>query len=220
MNKKIIGILVMTLLIATLLPVESTRININGKETDTVNIRSELKLLGIGSISIDSSKYTIKGFVLVGINNGQIIISKNIDIQCCLSPALVFGFGTPFVVFFIKYNPATDADGDGYYAEVDDCDDTNPDIYPGATEHCNLLDDNCNGIVDDNADECEIYYMDADADGYGDSSDFRCLCEMDCPYCAVEGNDCDDNDDSIYPGATEVCDGIDNDCDGIIDEGC
>ena len=60
-----------------------------------------------------------------------------------------------------------DKDGDGYHAE-DDCDDNNPNINPSASESCNGIDDNCNGIIDEeNANGCTLYYYDFDNDAYG-----------------------------------------------------
>ena len=217
MYKKLIGILIIGLLITTILPIGTPNINIDEVETDSVQIFLENKLIGIGSISIDISN-KITGFVFVGINNGQIIITENIEIQSLSQPNNVFN-GIPFA-FFITYEPATDADGDGYYAESDDCDDTNPDVHPGATEICNGIDDDCNYYVDDNPVDGEIYYLDEDSDGYGVDGDYRNLCDMNPPYTAVVAGDCDDGDHKINPGATEICNGIDDDCDSEIDEGC
>ena len=87
-----------------------------------------------------------------------------------------------------------DADGDGSPAEVD-CDDFNPDLWPGADEICDGQDTDCSGAP--GADE-----VDGDADGV-------LLC----------AEDCDDSDPSAFPGNPEVCDWVDNDCDGsLVDE--
>ena len=69
------------------------------------------------------------------------------------------------------------------------------------------------------------WYADADNDGYGGSSAAEFLgkvCEgADLPrYQTHDFNDCDDTDENVHPDATEYCDGIDNDCNGIIDDGC
>lgn len=116
--------------------------------------------------------------------------------------------------------PGTDADGDTYVSlgcGGDDCDDSNPAIHPGATEVCNGLDDDCDGLVDEGL--TTTYYADADGDGYGNPYVYVQLCGPAPPgYVAIDG-DCNDGDPAVHPGATEICDGVDNDCDGQIDEG-
>ncbi|GMV43579.1 MAG: hypothetical protein AMXMBFR64_52950 [Myxococcales bacterium] len=100
-----------------------------------------------------------------------------------------------------------------------DCDDGDILAYPGAPEKCNGKDDNCNGKVDeDDAGGCTVYYMDFDKDGWGVSSQHKCMCTAAAPYTALQGGDCNDGDPLAGPGTTEVCDGLDNDCDGKVDE--
>jgi hypothetical protein len=86
-----------------------------------------------------------------------------------------------------------------------DCDDLNPNVYPGGFEECsNGIDDDCNGKADASDPSC--FCADADGDG---SEDRGC-----------GGSDCDDADPAINPFAQEVCDdGVDNDCDGLLDGG-
>lgn len=127
-----------------------------------------------------------------------------------------------------------DVDGDGYGVGDDclpgerDCNEQDPEIHPGATEVCDLVDNNCNFTVDEGTPgqlcpdpECmeicagdasceaqclDLNCVDNDGDGWGSG-----------PGCAVE--DCDDNDPAVHPGAEEVCDLVDNDCDDTPDDG-
>ncbi len=129
-----------------------------------------------------------------------------------------------------------DADGDGYgdpntakhacaapagfVTDATDCDDTNGAVHPGADEICDGIDNNCNGLVDD-ADPTvdptsqQAYFRDNDGDGYGAGTAMR-ACSAPSGFVAQAG-DCNDNDAATHPGAVEVCDGADNDCDGGID---
>lgn len=111
----------------------------------------------------------------------------------------------------------------GSAGEPGDCNDADEGIHPGAVELCNgKLDDDCDGLADD-ADpgldllSATIWYVDGDDDGYGgDIADLSCIA----PVNAIEdGTDCDDADDAIHPGATEVCnDDVDDDCNGLVDD--
>lgn len=113
--------------------------------------------------------------------------------------------------------PDPDSDGDGFSANTGDCDDTNAAIKPGATERCNGLDDNCNDAIDEGL-TVSSWYQDADSDGDGNTSSTTTGCAAPSGYV---GNalDCNDNDSSIYSGATEVCNAQDDDCDGQPDDG-
>ncbi|MBI5739467.1 MAG: hypothetical protein HZA16_02000 [Nitrospirae bacterium] len=92
------------------------------------------------------------------------------------------------------------------------------DAVPGnpSPEICNNLDDDCNGQIDDGV--LNIYYQDSDDDGYGNPAFFVYACSLP-PGGHIVDNyaDCNDFDESINPSASDVCDGIDNDCDGRID---
>ena len=101
---------------------------------------------------------------------------------------------------------------------VGDCDDNDPDIFPGKDEICDGKDNDCNGQIDEaGAHGCLVYYQDLDGDGFGNSKFFLCLCNPTGSYTAHEGGDCDDNDKNVNAGNPEVCNGLDDDCDGIID---
>ena len=100
-----------------------------------------------------------------------------------------------------------------------DCADNNNAANPGQTEKCNGFDDNCNNQTDEqNAQGCTTYFGDDDNDGYGESADSRCYCATTGKYDTTAGGDCVDTNNQIHPNQTELCDGIDNDCEGGIDE--
>ena len=108
-----------------------------------------------------------------------------------------------------------DADGDGAIYTVD-CDDDDASIYPGATETCDDVDEDCDGTIDEDAIDAFTWYQDADKDGYGGTTS---VTQCDPPRGYVPyGEDCDDSDSSISPDADERCNDVDDDCDGDVDE--
>ncbi|MFK7927788.1 MAG: MopE-related protein [Myxococcota bacterium] len=109
---------------------------------------------------------------------------------------------------------------DGYITVGGDCEDFNPAINPEAAERCDLIDNDCNGVVDD-ADSLEAttWYADADRDGFGSIEDTIQSCNQPEYYEPLEkAGDCNDADATINPGADEICnDGIDNNCNDSAD---
>lgn len=137
----------------------------------------------------------------------ETIDAGNTDVRVCVGGAIcqVIGNGQTHVLVCFDPNGCPsiagygllpdcdpDADGDGWTVGDGDCDDNDPHTYPGAFEHQDGKDNDCNGMVDD---------IDMDGDGW-----------------TTNDGDCDDHDPSTYPGAPEQHDGKDNDCDGDVDE--
>ena len=106
----------------------------------------------------------------------------------------------------------------GFVADDTDCDDTSASVYPSADEYCNGVDDDCDSAVDEvDAVDASTWYADADGDGYGDPLDTDHGCSAPSGYTA-DDTDCDDTDVAINPAAAEICDELDNDCDGLVDD--
>ena len=108
----------------------------------------------------------------------------------------------------------------GYVADSSDCDDSAADSYPSAPGVCDGKDNNCNTVVDEDAAiDVLIWYADSDNDGYGDPNNFDFSCEQ--PSGFVDNfDDCNDlSNDIPISQRTRICNGLDDSCDGQIDEG-
>ncbi len=112
-----------------------------------------------------------------------------------------------------------DSDQDGF-EDGDDCSPFNDLVYPGAPEYCDTVDNDCNSIVDDNpALGGTAAFVDADLDAYGNDATVQIYCTVPAGL-VTQGGDCRDTNNLVHPGAIEFCDTVDNDCDGVTDEGC
>ncbi len=115
--------------------------------------------------------------------------------------------------------PAETCDwAEGLVADSSDCDDTDPEVHPGAEERCNEIDDDCDEAVDEDL-VSPIWFRDADGDGHGEPTVTTEACYAPSGYVDV-GDDCDDLDAGVNPSAQEVCDDddVDEDCDELADD--
>jgi hypothetical protein len=108
--------------------------------------------------------------------------------------------------------------GSGYVTNNTDCNDNNAALNSITTEVCNNFDDDCDGTVDEGV--LTMYYQDVDFDGFGNALQSIQQCAI-VPGYAVNALDCDDNNSAVNPSAIENCfNYIDDNCNGIINEGC
>ncbi|HYV85559.1 MAG TPA: MopE-related protein [Patescibacteria group bacterium] len=175
--------------------------------------------------------------------------------QCAFigATSLIHGEETLAITGEVRWSGAAacpDADGDGYDTcglrtcptapNCRDCDDANPAIHPGAAETCNLVDDDCNGAVDDMGTlSCGLGACARSVQACVAGSPQTCvpgspspetcnLVDDDCNGVVDDGDadhdgytvcaDCNDTVATIHPGAVELCNGIDDNCNGKIDD--
>ncbi|MBI5916034.1 MAG: hypothetical protein HY842_11690 [Bacteroidetes bacterium] len=159
-------------------------------------------------------------------NPGTAEVCDGIDNDCS-------GAADDGLVFTTYY---LDSDGDGfgdvavtisscetaapanYTANSTDCNDADAAINPGTAEICDGIDNNCSGDADEGL-VYTTYYLDEDGDGFGSAANALDFCDTPPDNYVAEGTDCDDANAATNPGASEICDGIDNDCTGTADDG-
>jgi hypothetical protein len=118
---------------------------------------------------------------------------------------------------YIFEGSCRDLDGDGSCLPGD-CDDDDATVNPAATETCDAVDNDCDGTTDeDDAADASTWYGDADADTHGDPAASTVSCSAPAGHVA-DNTDCDDTNASVNPSASELCNGLDDDCDGTTDE--
>ena len=89
-------------------------------------------------------------------------------------------------------------------------------MHPDAVERCNGRDDDCDGAGDEGAVDTETWFEDVDADGFGGTGSWL-ACDRP-PGFVGNSSDCDDRSAAVNPDAGELCNGVDDDCDAVIDE--
>ncbi|MFA9219732.1 MAG: MopE-related protein [Sediminibacterium sp.] len=105
----------------------------------------------------------------------------------------------------------------GYVSNATDCNDDDFIINTNAPEICNDLDENCNGLVDDGLVFIN-YYVDFDSDGFGSSNTMQNTCYQPAGFVA-NALDCNDASFCVNAAAIEICNGLDDDCNGVADNG-
>jgi hypothetical protein len=115
-------------------------------------------------------------------------------------------------------DPDDDNDAD---PDDSDCAALDPFVNKYMPEVCDGVDNNCNGVVDDpDLEGCIPHWVDEDGDGFGKGDPVTCLCPNGAPGFALQGGDCNDQELTQNPLATEICDDLDDDCDQTPDNEC
>lgn len=162
-------------------------------------------------------------FVPMGVDAGELP-----DVFLRMPDAFVAPDACTPVTFFV------DADGDGHGDPAmsamgcavpmgsvvlgDDCNDASMSIHPGATEACDGVDQDCDSRFDEGSGPIAAFHVDADGDGHGAIGGASVMACAAPPGRAAVADDCDDTAMTRFPGASELCNAVDEDCDGGVDE--
>jgi hypothetical protein len=123
------------------------------------------------------------------------------------------GFGNENLSYALCYQPSNSS----FVTNSSDCNDNNASINVNASEICNGADDNCSGQIDEGF-VLSNYYMDSDSDGFGNLNTLLSSCFQPTGYVS-NATDCNDNNISINTSASEICNGLDENCNGQADDG-
>jgi hypothetical protein len=163
-----------------------------------------------GTLVYESGAISVIGTNAFGCSNSDTLIAT-------IAPSVTYfydgdgdGFGNLFSGGNFCFQPA------GYVTNASDCNDNSASINISATEICNGLDDNCSGQIDEGF-VTSTYYQDSDSDGYGNVNIFINSCAQ-AGYVA-NSSDCNDDDFLINANALEICNGLDENCNGQADDG-
>ncbi|OGQ08237.1 MAG: hypothetical protein A3G32_08855 [Deltaproteobacteria bacterium RIFCSPLOWO2_12_FULL_40_28] len=180
-------------------------ITINGK----TNFSS-----GVSPLKCDGAVEIVVRHITIQTNAVSYNVMFHPDYQTTETNCLVDGGDVTVEAGFV------DGDEDGYNSD-EDCDDTNAAIHPDATEWCDEVDNDCDGLIDDDdsdVDDQTTWYADSDGDGYGvdDEATNTQACSQPTGYAGETEDSSCDGDATQNPGAEEICDDeIDQDCDGV-----
>jgi len=106
----------------------------------------------------------------------------------------------------------------GFAQNTNDCDDGDATVYVGANEDCTPIDRNCDGDPFVGATDLIEWFVDSDGDGFGSTDASQNSCAQPANY-VDNSDDCDDFRELVYPGAEEICNNLDDDCNGTVDDG-
>ncbi len=166
---------------------------------------------GLALLALGWRRRAAPALAVVAVACGEPAVDSAPDVViACYPDADQDGFGDAAAL------PADCAEGG--VRDAGDCDDTDPWVNPAAIEVCGGGDEDCDGLVDDDDPDVAdplAFYEDADQDGYGGAAVAACVLA---DGLTTVGGDCDDDDATLNPGAAELCDDIDQDCDGHADD--